>query len=326
MPSEVRELAATDDGTTALLYFVGTDGCAGDRLCPGTLRVSIRRPGGKFGTGKTLTAHGHQAQMAIDGRGRPTVVWLEGARAPSTLFAASLTAGGWKVQRIATGDLHSPEVGVGPRGDALVVWQVRNQVIRASFRRAGGRFGSVTSLDSGFVNNPTAAVDAKGNALAAFTSLDSAGNQSAFAVERRAGRGFAEPRLIDDQAFGPRALFGPAGDAAVEYRAFVDSPFNQETRVAYRSATGKWADPRAVAGDRYVVADFGRGLLALARGRTDSRLEAYARRSSGKFARERRLGTAGSFQVFDASARGRAIGAWHGFDASSPVAVALREP
>lgn len=328
-PSEVRELAATSDGTTVLLYFVGTDGCYGDRLCPGTVRVSIRRPGGRFGTGKTLAAHGHQAQLGIDARGRPTVVWLEGARQPRQLFAAELTRGGWRVQRIAVGDFHRPELGVGERGEALIVWTVRQDAVRASFRRAGGRFGSVTTLEpTGFVTDPSAAVDAKGNAIAAFTGVGSSGgNQSVFALERRAGRGFGEPRLVHSNAYGPRVLLGPGGDAAIEYKAFTGGPFSQELLVAYRSARGRWADPRTAAGpDKYVRVEFGRGLLALARGATDLRLQAYVRRASGKFALERALRRAGSFQVFDASARGRAVAAWHGPAADSPVAVALREP
>jgi hypothetical protein len=329
-PSEVRELVTTADGVAVMLVFVGSSGCYGDRLCPGTYRVTTRRPGGRFGSTRTLTTNGHSGQLAVDGDGRPTVTWLEGAAlANRSLRVAELAARGWRERQVARGEFHRPEIAVGERGDAVLTWMARQQRIRASFRRAGGSFGSVTTLEPhGFVNDPVAAVDAKGNALVAFTGVASNGGpQSVFAVERRVGRNFGSPRNLHENSSGPRIVMTPGGTAAVEFLYLGAFP-SQEMRYASRSARGKWSAARTVAGpNEFVRLDFGRTLMAALRGASDTTIRAFVQRTSGKWVEEAQLaGESNLPHAFDAGPRGHAATAWFGQTPDAPVSVALRTP
>lgn len=173
----------------------------------GAVRVSFREAGGKWGPPRTLATHGADANAAIDSHGGALVVWTHpGHRMRS---AARPPGGPWQPAR----DLPDPGVvqalELDAAGDALVL-ALRDGSARASYRPAGGSFGSDQLVaDVRSYDRPRLAMNEAGDAVAAFPTVDG---------------GVAESRRPAGGEFGPpvTVMAGPPPSGYVETASTVD--------------------------------------------------------------------------------------------------------
>jgi hypothetical protein len=137
---------------------------------------SVRlRADGTPGPVRTLSKPGQNAdfpQVAVDRRGRATVVWRRTDRAKRRIQSVRVRAGGapGKVKTLS-GGADSPRVAVDPRGRATVVWRRIRQTKRAFVDRvqsvrlgADGSPGAVRTLSRAGAFDPQVAVDRRGRA------------------------------------------------------------------------------------------------------------------------------------------------------------------
>jgi hypothetical protein len=147
---------------TGTAYTLRSTSCLSGGACDAPVEVTDT-------AGGTVT----EPQLAIDGQGDATAVWL----AADVLRSKSRSAGGtWDAEAadLSTNDhtANSPQVVVDPQGDATAVWESSSSssplTVRAARRAAGGDWVADGDLSPGF--SPQVAVDAHGNATAVWTS------------------------------------------------------------------------------------------------------------------------------------------------------------
>lgn len=149
----------------------------------------------------------HQ-QVAFDGSGDAVSAW-EATGGPHPVIQATFRAAGGSFsspQTLSdpTEDSATPAVAIDPRGDAVVVWTQTSgasHLVEASYRPAGGSFGSPQTLSApGYTAlAPRVALDDNGNAVAVWSLLGGGGYQI-----QAAAAAAAEP-------FGAASNLGPVG-------------------------------------------------------------------------------------------------------------------
>ncbi len=143
-------------------------------------------------------------------------------------------------------------VAANGKGDAIAVWRIKsgnNSRIEASFRSAGGNFGSanvvvdVFAFPAGYtVFAPRAAIDAQGDAVVVwYQGVPSPGNARSYSLQysyRPAGGSFAAPQNITTGDLrAPEVVMDAAGNATVLWRQNTGaSPRRDEARVAKKAA------------------------------------------------------------------------------------------
>jgi hypothetical protein len=178
------------------------------------VETAVRLIGAKTWRAQSVVSSGADRPIVeVDGRGTATVMWFEaGAAAGEWALKAATSAIGARFgspELVATGrgNVSQFELAVGPRGDAVAVWQRRERdvdvtpQVEAAVRQAGGRFGPVQHL--GQTRRETepadAAVDARGNAIVVWRGLTTGFAPKRVAYARRGGllRAETPPAGID---------------------------------------------------------------------------------------------------------------------------------
>jgi hypothetical protein len=251
-----RDVAMDASGAAGLVWTSG-----------GTVRVTLRRAGGGFGSTQTLGsgAAGSPA-IALDGTGRALAVWSRGG----TLAAAAGTAAAGlnDIPDLATGVVGDPGVAFVSGGRAIVVWAGTDGAIHALERDANGVATTVGALSTGVGNaNPAIAAAGDRAVVAWIATATAAGTRTTrlLAAMRPPGGGFSAPeeiasRSVDgvDQAnqagtdiTNPHATISEAGAADVEATLvhFIGLPgdFGLESVVFTHPPVGTWGLPQILA-------------------------------------------------------------------------------
>ena len=204
----------------------------------------------------TPTGGGWPIAVEVDGRGTTTVMWGENAPTVGSwsLEAATRPAGGrfGQPELVATlrGTTYQFKLAVGPRGDAVAVWQRRDREVEltpqveAAVRPAGGSFGPVQRLgEARRETQPAdAAVDAMGNVIVAWRGLTDDPPPDAttsVAYARRGGplRAETPPAGLD---FSSEVAFDGAGNATGLGTGA------QGIGSVVRTVSGVWRAPRFI--------------------------------------------------------------------------------
>jgi hypothetical protein len=124
---------------------------------------------GTAGAVKTLSKRGQNAdeqQVAVDPRGRATVVWRHFARGKRRILSVRIGSGGKSsgaVKVLSTRAVR-PQVAVDPRGRATVVWLRGSGRVQALRVSASGAPRAVKNISKGQGSLPQVAVDRQGRA------------------------------------------------------------------------------------------------------------------------------------------------------------------
>jgi len=163
---------------------------------------------------------------------------------------ARALAGSWQapVDVSRPGDHASgPRVAVDGSGDAVAVWtsspgeNASAVLVQSAARPLGGSWQRpVTISKRGSASSPEIAVDAKGNAIAAWTSY-AAHRSSVQAATRAAGRRWSAPARLSapgDSAARPHVAFDARGNALAVWQRMRAG--RSSIRSARRPAGGRW--------------------------------------------------------------------------------------
>jgi PKD repeat protein len=145
------------------------------------VQVAVRPAGGKFDKAVNVSGEGESAQfpqVALDGRGDPSVVW---AREFVVQYASGTTSGTFPSVHSLAFLSWAPSIAEDAAGDTLVGYaNLQNESAVAVFRPAGGSFGepqevsptgqTVTSNGESDEQGLNVAIDGDGNGLVGFTS------------------------------------------------------------------------------------------------------------------------------------------------------------
>jgi len=144
-------VAAIGPDGTAVVAWTGR----GDNL-----RVAVRRPGGRFGTPRTLAGYGAEARVAVAASGEVAVTWLDRHRDFTRAMAAFGTAGGFgaPVPLDTASFAYSVELAFAGSGDLAMAWAAQSQpgdgpswTVKVIHRTPDGSLGAVQEAGSGFV-------------------------------------------------------------------------------------------------------------------------------------------------------------------------------
>lgn len=171
---------------------------------------------GAPGAVRTVSKRRHNADsphVAVDPRGRATVVWRRADRAKRAIQVARVGAGGkpGKVRTLAKGS-DSPRVAVDRRGRATVVWRrikmrKRELVVRVQSVRlgAGDASRAVKTLSGTRAFNPRVAVDSRGRATVVWERVRLRGKRGVGRIEARRLRARGRPEPVQTLAKGEGA-------------------------------------------------------------------------------------------------------------------------
>jgi PKD domain len=166
----------------------------------------------------------------------------------------------------------TPAVAVTPRGDTVVAWSNGE----ASFRPAGGSFGSVEQVAASFSSTPVLGVDAKGDVTALW-----AGSDGILSAVRDARTGtWTHRQGIAGRFISPSVAVAPSGEAV----AVWNSPLAAGTVYwAARAPGGDFGAPQRLGeGDSDVAIDqAGTAVAVWTAGPIDDRTVLAATRPSG---------------------------------------------
>lgn len=200
-----------------------------------------------------VSESGFFPEVAVNDAGEVVVAWRESVGGVSVVRATLRTAGGGfgaaatlsSPGRDTTG---RPKVAMAANGEALVVWQESDGshiIARSAVRPAGGAFLPAVDLSASGQNATAvdAAIDAVGNAVAAWTRSDGTTSrvQAAARDADHSGFGTAETLSAAGQPFaalGNVAMNG-RGDAVVIWSGIG-------SQMAMRPAGGSWQTPTTV--------------------------------------------------------------------------------
>ncbi len=184
--------------------------------------------------------------MAEDAAGDATVVWwslgssdlVEAATVTDGIPSAPLTLSG------AAKEALFPAVAMNDRGDTIVAWTSREgstAVVQASFRPAGGSFGTAVTISASRVSveSPRVAIDDAGDATVVWDRSSGAKELVEEATRSAATGSFSEPVVLSNEsepAIHPFAAMNTEGDTAVTWMASNGTV--EIAQVAVRPAGG----------------------------------------------------------------------------------------
>jgi hypothetical protein len=215
------------------------------------IQASQRQVGGSWSAPQTLSTPAEPAeapQVAVDAAGSALVVWQSYVGGYFIVQGVQRPVGGdWSgVEDLSDRYLaaqyqsaRQPQVGVDPRGDAVVVWQSYEgsyYVIQATQRPAGGGWSAVQNISTANqdADAPQVAVDPEGDAVAVWESAEGAGRTIQAAAYDTTG-----PQL--------RRLSVPAGGVAGEALPFSVSAVDLWSKT--RSTVWSFGDGATALGD-----------------------------------------------------------------------------
>lgn len=152
---------------------IGADGTAvvawtgrGDAL-----KVALRRPGGRFGAGRTLAGYGGEARVAVAASGAVAVTWLDRHRDFTRAMAAFGTADGFGAPvPLDTASFAYPvELAFDTTGDLALAWSAQAEpgagpswTVKVIHRAPDGSLGAVQEPGSGYASDVHVARSAAG--------------------------------------------------------------------------------------------------------------------------------------------------------------------
>lgn len=224
------DVAARRDGTAAVAFIQGG------------VRIALRSPDGRW-TRAEKVSRGDTGvaapDVAFDAAGEVIVAWTQntvhGAAAPQgpnyVRAAIRAAGGGWGAPRTVGRTLHfidgQPRVAADARGDAVLAWRgVRDgatrarDVLQASYRPAGGAFGTARSLREPGIDLQVA-IDDRGTAYAAWSHTHPPYHVAAsirLATHARSGAWTRPATIYADSAGAPQLAPAPDGTLVLAWR------------------------------------------------------------------------------------------------------------
>jgi hypothetical protein len=202
-----------------------------------------------------------EPQVAVDAAGNVTAIWtrvhiLEDLSTRYVAEAATHAVGGaWSSPLTLSGDAianTTPQVAVDAAGNATAVWRFWElghfAIIQSSYRPAGGSWSSPVDISASDVHSavPRVAVDAAGNAVAIWSSLNKVTTAS-----RPVGGAWTSPQFISeilDSNDEPLSLaMTPSGAVTAAWQRAGTTNLRVET--AERPSGGVWSAPVFVSPD-----------------------------------------------------------------------------
>jgi len=345
------DLAVAPDGTVIAAWIRYTDAS----LTTSVAEVAVRPPGAGFGAAQTLsspTSTVDWAQVAVDESGDAIVVWDEVVGGFQIIRAALKAPGtgafGAPQDVSGTGrDASSPAVAIS-NNTAIATWSRNdgsNTIVQAAVKQAASAFfGSAgdLSLPGQSAWSPAIAMDAAGNAVAAWQRRNASGLDVLQAAARLAGGSFAaladvftEP-ASNDYFVGPKiVLDGATGRATLVWAHWSALPVGHTIEAAARGIAGNFgavddvSDPAVGVGGLFDVAvDQENTAVAVWNGPTQM-WQASVRPSGGSFGAIQDIsgpGTVSGYPSVAVDPSGDAIAVWQGADGSNPAIQSVRRP
>lgn len=224
---------------------------------PYAILAASRPAGGEWSQPEPLGGNpflGARPQLAMNAAGDAIATW-DGFDDGEVVVAAVLPAGGeWSQPEKISAEMEegrSGQVGIDAAGNAVAVWQLIDpgeNVVRTASLPAGGEWSEPEDLSDAGDNasEPRIAVDATGNAVAAWSVSDS-GESSVDAAVLPAGGEWSEPEPLSEPAeesATPDVAIDSNGAVATWTASVGD---DQVLRAAVRPAGGgEWTAPENV--------------------------------------------------------------------------------
>jgi hypothetical protein len=210
------------DGSRAMVAWERDDSSEHE-----TVWTSRRNAAGRWGVPEIVEfsqGHARAVQIAADGTGTVTVIWIQQELGLSGLWAnRHIPEKGWqqpvRVEPVA-GELYAPQLAIDASGRGFATWE----------RRQGNRFGVRVSrytpedgwgpprdIDAGEGDSvsPRVAVHAKDNAIAVWSRRDSTGN-----------RRIISARYVRSEGWGPPEEISTVGEDAYDVHVAMDASGN----------------------------------------------------------------------------------------------------
>jgi hypothetical protein len=155
-------VAAIGPGGTAAVAWTGR----GDAL-----KVSVRRPGGRFGAARTLAGYGAEPRVAVAASGEVAVTWVDRHRDFTRAMAAFGTADGFgaPVPLDTASFLYPVELAFDGSGDLAMAWSAQSEpgsgptwTVKVIHRAPDGSLGAVQEPASGYAYDVRLARSAAG--------------------------------------------------------------------------------------------------------------------------------------------------------------------
>jgi hypothetical protein len=199
----------------------------------------------KFGKASNISGVGEarQAQVAADADGNALIVWrqvdgenfriLLRSRAASGALGA-ITALSKRGQRSDT-----PQIAMGPAGDALIVWST--DIVQARARSASGTLGPIMKLSRVNSAAPQVAMNASSDAIVVWRRFDEKNSVIRIDARARSASGVLGPvQTLSDStqnADVPQVAITDAGDAMVVWRHFDGTNWRIQARTRFADGT-----------------------------------------------------------------------------------------
>ncbi len=229
-----------------------------------TVQVATRPPSGSFSAPLDLSPAGNESsnasQVAEDDAGEAIAVWNSSVEKSNYIMEAATVNGGIRSAPAKLSEpgqnAISPTVAANERGDAIVAWTRSNgadEIVQASFRPAGGSFGSAVSLSAvgGNAAAPKVAIDAAGNATVVWERNNGANEVVEEATRSPATGKFAPVVVLSNPTEGaiqPSVAMNAEGDTAV---VWVRIGASNVTQATVRSAGGAFSPPANLSGEGF---------------------------------------------------------------------------
>ena len=359
-PTYVTNPLVGEDGLPSLA--VGPDGSAitaweHHGTLESTVRFAQRPAGGGFSAPADLVTPGaafngygvNLPQVAVNASGEAVAAWLFTDGSNYRVYAAVRPAGsttfGTPAPLSAAGqNAASPDVAIGPTGNAVVVWSRYDGSrwhAQAASRAGGGAFDaavplSATGVGTGtiFASAPRVAIDAQGAATAVFEAGQTVGQPIQWSSKALNGA-FGAPANLSpagEAAFLPQIAVSPAGAAVAVWQLSTDYSIQAATRPAGGgfgaaktiSATGNSYTPQvAISGAGEAVITYENNATA------DSTIHLVTHPDGGAFTTPVPLSDSGQDageSHIAVNAAGAAAITWSRFDGTKSVVQSVTRP
>ena len=190
-------------------------------------------------------------EIAVNAGGDAVAIWPRKTSGVTVLEALERPAGGnWSVSGVPSepGEeilpLQTPvDIGLDDAGNAVAIWGVSEQVIRAAVRPAGGEWSEPEDLFTTGGRAPQLAMNGAGDAVAVWTGHNGTRFVTWGAVRQAGGDWSTNEELADDgeEQHQPQVAIDAEGNAIAVWQ--LDDPGENEIRAVVRPAGGNWSGP-----------------------------------------------------------------------------------
>jgi hypothetical protein len=250
------------------------------------IESASRPPGGAWSAPVTLTKPGTSKGIpgiAANASGEAVAVWEHSTRRGVVIESASRPAGGtWSAPSVLSLRVQNsfrPRIAIDGAGEAIVLWERpadKNSIIESASRPPGGVWSAPTVLSekekaagvSPANQEPQIAVNASGEAVAAWKQTDGGDSFVIESASRPAGGVWSTPTVLSPEGrIGSsvvisRVLIAAAGEAVAVWQRF-DRDVSIES--ASRPPGGAWSAPTVITETRYGSLTVHRGSLTVPR-------------------------------------------------------------